>query len=399
MRILLANDGLGDAGGVQNYLDAIARGLTARGHELAILHRDLEAAPYADEPTRSLPQFSTRIDGLPATLDRVARWAPDVCFSHNMDILDVDRALVGRWPVVKFMHGYQGTCIGGEKRFAFPAPAPCRRRFGLSCVALYGPRHCGELNVGAFLHHYAWARQQHELLCRYRAIVVASQHMRDEYVRNGVPAARVHVNQLFSTHDEMSFDVQIRDDCVAFLGRMTELKGGDLLVEAVADASARLGRPIRLLLIGDGPQRSVWERLASSRQVLCTSLGWLHGQERWTALRAASVLAVPSTWPEPFGLVGLEAAALGVPAVAFDVGGIREWLRPGVNGRLVPADPPRASAFADALVEVFSDRSGLEAMRHRAGAVAREMSLDRHLDRLLQLLTEHAASHAHPAGR
>jgi glycosyltransferase involved in cell wall biosynthesis len=142
-------------------------------------------------------------------------------------------------------------------------------------------------------------------------------------------------------------------------------------------------------MLGDGPQRRVWEELASSLGVTSSFAGWLQGEDRWTWLRRATVLAVPSTWPEPFGLVGLEASALGVPAVAFDVGGIREWLRPGVNGYLVPADPPRASAFADGLVRALSD-AGLHAMRRQAVVVAREMSLDRHLDRLEALLSRHA---------
>src|SRR2546423_7481532 len=112
MRILLANDLFGDGGGVQSYLDAVAAGLATRGHTLAILHRDATPAPSAAATTRGLPQFSVAVDGIEPTLDRVARWAPDICFSHNMDILAVDRALLARWPVVKFMHGYLGTCIG-----------------------------------------------------------------------------------------------------------------------------------------------------------------------------------------------------------------------------------------------------------------------------------------------
>ena len=126
---------------------------------------------------------------------------------------------------------------------------------------------------------------------------------------------------------------------------------------------------------------------------------WLRGDERWSRLRRAAVLAVPSTWPEPFGLVGLEAAALGVPAVAFDVGGIREWLRPGVNGYLVPGDPPRVSAFAEALVRVFSNAAELKAMGRRAVSVARDLSLDRHLDCLESILTRHVQPNAHSAGR
>jgi glycosyltransferase involved in cell wall biosynthesis len=171
---------------------------------------------------------------------------------------------------------------------------------------------------------------------------------------------------------------------------MTRLKGGGLLVRAVAEASRRLGTAIRLTMVGDGPQRPAWDRLATRLHVACTFTGWQSGDERWNWVRRASLLAVPSAWPEPFGLVGLEAGALGVPAIAFDVGGIREWLTPGENGYLVADNPPRASAFADGLVSAFQDPERLRAMRAKALAAARRLSLDRHLNRLEDILKQHA---------
>lgn len=401
MRILLANDGFGNAGGVQNYLDAVAGGLVSRGHELAFVHRDAAPTLSAAGATRNLPQFSVARDGIAFAVDRIARWAPDICFSHNMDMLDVDRALIAQWPVVKFLHGYSGTCIGGQKRFGFPVAQPCDRRFGPACLALYAPRHCGELRPRVLVRHYRWAREQHGLLPRYRTLVVASEHMKREFVQNGVAPSHIHVNPLFPTHSERP-DGRPRQASafpdgwtVAFVGRMTVLKGGDLLIDAIAEAAARLGRTIRLLLIGDGPQRTVWERRAAERNVPFTAYGWLNGDARWNALRQATLLALPSSWPEPFGLVGLEAGALGIPVVAFDVGGVREWLRPGVNGILAAANPPRASAFADALAEVLGRGDLLEAMRSNAPAVAADMSLAHHLDRLDAIFR----THAHPAGR
>ena len=211
MRILLANDGFGDAGGVQNYLDAVSSGLASRGHELAIVHRDATPAPFAAAATRSLPQFTLAVEGIDPMIGRIARWAPDLCFSHNMDILDIDRALVARWPVVKFMHGYLGTCIGGQKRHGFPVARPCDRRFGVACLALYGPRHCGELTPGTFVRQYRWAREQHGLLPRYGTIVVASEHMKREFVRNGVPPSQIRVNALFPTHTQ-SPDRRVQQD-------------------------------------------------------------------------------------------------------------------------------------------------------------------------------------------
>lgn len=47
------------------------------------------------------------------------------------------------------------------------------------------------------------------------------------------------------------------------------------------------------------------------------------------------LVAVPSLWQEPFGMVGIEAMASGKPVVAFNVGGVSKWLAEGVNGYAV----------------------------------------------------------------
>ena len=384
----MANDGFGDAGGVQRYLDATVGGLIARGHQVAIFHRDPIAAPDRVPGMASLPQFSIAGAGLEAAIAAARAWAPEVCFSHNMNVLAIDRGLAEIAPVVKFMHGYSGTCVSGLKRFGLPIVEPCERTFGPACAVLYLPRRCGQLSVTALVNQYQWAAEQHALFARYRAMVVASEHMKREYIRHGLDPGAIHVNPLFPTCDVAPEPLQPGPQpSVVFMGRMTALKGGDVLVRAVAAASRRLPSPIRLTMVGEGPQRPEWQKLAADLAIDCIFTGWQTGAERFDALPRADLLAVPSTWPEPFGLVGLEAAAFGVPAIAFDVGGISEWLRPGVNGVLVPANPPRAEALADALVDVFSRRAELAAMRRGALAVAREMSLARHLDRLEQIFS------------
>jgi glycosyltransferase involved in cell wall biosynthesis len=86
-------------------------------------------------------------------------------------------------------------------------------------------------------------------------------------------------------------------------------------------------------------------------------------------------------WPEPFGLVGLEAGALGVPAIANDVGGIREWLRDGENGIAVRS-PATPASFGDALAAVLGDQDRLAMLGRGAREVAKAMTLDAHVDRL-----------------
>ncbi|MFL5540094.1 MAG: glycosyltransferase family 4 protein, partial [Longimicrobiaceae bacterium] len=253
----------------------------------------------------------------------------------------------------------------------------------------------GRLSPGYIAREWRWANRQRSLFDAYAALVTASGHMRAEYVRNGVAPEKVHAIPLFST---LPVDPAPAPDrfSVLFLGRMTALKGGDLLVRAVAYATALCGASIPLLMAGDGPRMIPWLNLAASLQVDADFHGWVNEAQRLALLRAASVLAVPSVWPEPFGLVGLEAGSQGVPALAFDVGGIGEWLKGGVNGHLL--GPPRVETLGEALAWAATHPEELAAMRPAAAEAARAMSLDAHVDRLEAVLADAARAPAAAGG-
>jgi glycosyltransferase involved in cell wall biosynthesis len=381
MRILVANDGLSDVGGVQSYLDCVLSGLAARGHAVAIVH-------CSDSGRREVAAVNRQFEAFPVGAGRtsamasIRAWAPDLCFSHNLNDLSLERMLLDSFPVVKFMHGYFGTCVGGQKMHAFPARVACERAFGPACLALYLPRHCCRWDPTTLVTNWRWASEQHRLLASYRTVMVASQHMRAEFERNGVEADRIAVNPLFPTISPIRVVPPApAQPTVIFLGRMTSLKGGDLLIAAVGIATRRLGRPIHLVMAGDGPRRQEWEVLAARSDVQTTFPGWIAGDARIEWLSRASVAALPSTWPEPFGLVGLEAASVGVPTIAFEIGGISEWLRPEVNGVAVPGRPS-AETLGRALAALLGNAPRLAALRAGARRLVDEMPLGAHLDRL-----------------
>jgi glycosyltransferase involved in cell wall biosynthesis len=308
-----------------------------------------------------------------------------------MASLDVDSMLADEWPVVKMLHGFFGTCISGLKMHAFPGTEVCQRAFGPACVALYAPRRCGQLSPVAMIRGYRWALDQRALFTRYAAVVVASNYMREEVVRNGLDANRVTALPLFSTIPLRAAAVRPNQDTVLFGGRMTTLKGGHVLIAAAARAGRLLGRPVRVLMAGEGPQKEQWRQLASSLDVPAEFTGWIRVEDRARVYEQAAMVAVPSLWPEPFGLIGLDAGALGLPAVAFDVGGIHEWLKDGANGLLVaPASGERG--LAEAIARMLSApeeraRMGCEALR-----TASRMSLAAHVERLEQLLRSQVAA-------
>jgi glycosyltransferase involved in cell wall biosynthesis len=106
-----------------------------------------------------------------------------------------------------------------------------------------------------------------------------------------------------------------------------------------------LGQRAVFAIAGEGPVGTrVRQALPFARM-----LGFLD-RDSLAALYASSDLCVLPSRTETCGLVALEAMASGVPVIAADAGGLRESVRDGVNGRLVPPDDPRG--YLDAVVDL-----------------------------------------------
>jgi len=395
MKILVAQDALHAEGGVESYLAAIIPALRSRGHSIALLFvRRGGGAPLVG----AIDGPIVGVDGqdIDRAFAELRAWRPDVCFSNNMAPLDVESRALAEWPVVKFMHGYFGTCVSALKTHEFPRGVACHRTLGPACLGLYGPRHCGVLTPAALVKGYRWARSQQRLLTRYATIVIASEHMAEEYAKHGAPRDRLAMLPLFPSLPVQAPMDAAGKDTVLFLGRMTSLKGGDVLIKAVSRAASTLQRPVRLVMGGDGPQRPSWMQLAAKEGIDAEFPGWLDKNRRINALEQASVLAVPSIWPEPFGLVGLEAAARGVPSVGFDTGGIRQWLHDKVSGLLVPPAEGQ-HGMAKALAMVLDQVDLRDRLSKGAIATARQMSVDAHAGGLEIVLLKAAQQAAAPA--
>jgi glycosyltransferase involved in cell wall biosynthesis len=97
----------------------------------------------------------------------------------------------------------------------------------------------------------------------------------------------------------------------------------------------------------------------------------------------ASVFVMSSLWPEPFGMAGPEAMQYGLPVVAFDAGGIREWLHDGVNGYLVPWKD--TDLFAARLETLLGNKTLARAMGQSAWKWVRQYGSAAQIDILEQV--------------
>lgn len=212
------------------------------------------------------------------------------------------------------------------------------------------------------------------------ALVGVSQQTVDELVGHGVaPRERFRVVALgLELEPFAALEPPARSDgelTVVIAGRLVPIKRVELALEAVARARAA-GAPLRLVVAGDGELRGELEAAAARIGLAeaCEFTGFVDDMPELVA-RADIALLTSDNEGTPVALI--EAAAGARPAVATDVGGVREVVGPE-TGRLCPAGD--AGALAAALAELAAD----PALRARLGARARERALARYgADRLV----------------
>jgi L-malate glycosyltransferase len=185
---------------------------------------------------------------------------------------------------------------------------------------------------------------------------------RTRVIHNAVDVERLRRGDATGLRSELG--IAAGEIVVSSAGALVRLKGFDVLIRAVAQLR-RAGHPIRLLLMGDGPERGSLESLAA-REGLAGAAHFLGERKDVGAVfrDATDVVAVPSR-AESFGLTAIEAAAFGLPVVASRVQGLPEAVVEGVTGFLVPPDA------TDALADAIGALAGDEPLRRRLGAEAR----------------------------
>jgi glycosyltransferase involved in cell wall biosynthesis len=149
-------------------------------------------------------------------------------------------------------------------------------------------------------------------------------------------------------------------------GRLSAEKRFDRLIDAVA-LVARHHPNVRLVLLGDGPERGGLERRAEEQAPGLVLFAGFQA-DPWAHLLSGTVFALASD-REGLPMVLLEAMALGLPAVATAVGGIPEVVRDGETGLLV------STLTADAMAEAIGRLLGDDSLRLRLAAAGRQLVL------------------------
>jgi glycosyltransferase involved in cell wall biosynthesis len=355
MRVLHVHERAGFHGGVEQILLDTARGLAGLGWPQGLLHHD--PAPENDFVTA----FERSSDREAILRD----FAPDVLFLHKVERADTVRELAGRFPAVRMVHDHDLVCPRRHKYFPISTRI-CDHPAGLACYLHLcviqrgggGPLPFRLARVGERRR----AIQAHQAV---RRLLVGSEWMRRELAMNGIGQERIDiVPPIPAALEEVRALPPSNEPEVLFVGQVIRGKGVDLLLRALA----RVPEPWHATVVGTGNHLGACRGLARELGVAgrVRFAGWVPHDRLGPLYERAAITVVPSRWPEPFGMVGVEAMARGRPVVGFAVGGIPDWLEHEVTGLLAPeAD---TTALADAIHRLLRD----EPLRRRLGTAAVE---------------------------
>ncbi len=326
MRVLHVHQRAGFYGGVEQILHDMATGLAALGLPQALLHAD--PAPRSDY--LSVFQDSGGNDAV------IARFRPDLLLIHKLEDADEVARLSALVPSVRMIHDHDLVCLRRHKYFPI-GNRVCDKPAGIACyqhLCFIQPAPASRL-LPVRIKLVRGRKRAIRAHAKVRCYIVGSRWMQRELAMNGIPESRIHIlppvpRSLATTQQQPPSD---RPE-VLFVGQVIRGKGVDLLLRALAGMAG----PWHATIVGTGNQLEACKALAIELDIAhcVTFAGWVAHNDLDSYYARAAVSVVPSRWPEPFGMVGIEAMARGRPVVGFAVGGIPDWLEHGVTGLIAP---------------------------------------------------------------
>ncbi|HTD08503.1 MAG TPA: glycosyltransferase family 4 protein [Solirubrobacteraceae bacterium] len=333
-------------GGISAHVQSSAAILAGHGLDVRVLTARVESTDEIPGVTvYRCPALFQADAPMAARIGEALAFEPDVVHLHQVDLPDVVQALRASAAVVISAHVYS-ACPSGL--YYFSPGQECTRAHGPGCVYNMVVRGCAHtLNLKSLPTRYVNAGRRAQALQGADLVVSYSSAVDRHLAANGL--TRRQIVPFPATIAARSGSGHEHRRRVVFAGRVVRQKGVAVLIRAALEVDGEF------IICGDGRQLDAMRRLARRIGVdsRVSFKGWLDSEQLAQEFADASVVVVPSLWPEPFGLVGIEALAAGRPVVASATGGVEDWLDDGVSGLCVT--PGDVSELARALNELLAD--------------------------------------------
>ncbi|MBI2518897.1 MAG: glycosyltransferase family 4 protein [Bdellovibrio sp.] len=263
---------------------------------------------------------------------------PDILWTHSPSNLSLVLQLKD-WherhphcPFIYQVHDYREICLTGRKSCGKEL-APCWREMGLECFAIHYSQGCGPtLNPVKLAERYKLIKEQIGLMKLSTKVVVFSDYVRDQLGLNGICLDKIFKTLPYFVPPEpteISNQRTDTDTTALWYGRFTLEKGPFHFINLIHQLKESKVPLSKAWMIGEGPLEKALHLLSHECELddVLTFINWARPQHLWRYICSSSFVHFSSLWPEPFGLLGIESMALGVPVIGRPVGGSHEWLR------------------------------------------------------------------------
>jgi len=308
MRILILTDRWSDRGGADLHLQDVANGLHARGHSITFAFGSGSPPPEIPFPTiklRTLARMISHNRGL----DRLSALLKqhDLAMVQNV----MNPLALGR---ITKHHPHTTMVTIQDHRLFCPGPGRTLPD-GSACTSPMEDRTCTVCLPEATYRTKTLALTQARIdALRNSATMVLSHNMALGVEQAGFNTPSIIPPWVSASHSHLANHAR---DGFVLGGRLVHHKAPMIAWRAWDEA----GRPQPLFVAGEGPLK---DQLEGS-----VPLGWLPRTQWQQRIAQSTALLFPTRWQEPFGIVGLEALAVGTPVVVIRRGGIEDWAQEG----------------------------------------------------------------------
>lgn len=373
-----------NVGGLERFIRMSAVELAQKSHDVYGLFWGSEKAiDFYKKSENSSPIFKKILEVCPQkiNLEKINFFAESlkkegvkVAVVHSAESVEIVKLLNRFFRLVFFVHDHEYYCLRKSRGFSF---------FNYNCSLPYRWWICRPC---AFLSKNPPSILVKALPClkAAKSVIVFSEYMKKNLIANGVAGDLIKIiNPFVDSHffkfsfysaNPKAFGKKVtkKGIRIVYVGQMLKGKGVDILLRA---ASILIRNEKNLLdkesefifdFVGDGCQKKSFEQLAKKLNIFDRVFFRGYTPNPQLFMKKADIVVLPSRWQEPFGLTGVEAMALGKPVIAFDRGGIKEWLKNEKTGLLV------RDIKKESLVEAIKKLSTNEKLRFSMGKAAYE---------------------------